>query len=255
MTAPTTKQWLRTAVDRVSIGSTRLTLEYAGRAVRAVHRRVTSWPWWAQIGLALLLLYRGPQVLARLGERVHERVASGAWGGLLFTAALVWIAAAYRAGRDDWKPKRRAVKAAPAVEESEPDKADEEQLPEDADEEPAHLEERPTLPTRGELGEALARVGTPHAHIAVLAHDLGTTPEQVRETLDRCGVAVTDVRMRGRGVSTGIKGGSLPAPQTPSEGVVGAGQPANNNDNNSYDFYTVPDKDNPARTHVVWHDQ
>lgn len=85
------------------------------------------------------------------------------------------------------------------------------------------------VPTFHELCESLARVGTPHAHIAVLAHDLGTTPERVREALEACGVPVEAVRMQGRGSSTGVKGGSLPTPRS----VVAAGQPADNDNNNT----------------------
>ena len=85
------------------------------------------------------------------------------------------------------------------------------------------------VPTFHELCESLARVGTPHAHIAVLAHDLATTPERVREALDACGVPVEAVRMQGRGSSTGVKGGALPVPRS----VVGAGQATNNDNNNA----------------------
>lgn len=89
------------------------------------------------------------------------------------------------------------------------------------------------VPTFHELCESLARVGTPHAHVAVLAHDLGTTPERVREALDACGVQVEGVRMQGRGSSTGVKGDALPTPRSPLGGDVGAGQPGNNDNNNA----------------------
>lgn len=89
------------------------------------------------------------------------------------------------------------------------------------------------VPTFHELCESLARVGTPHAHVAVLAHDLGTTPERVREALNACGVRVEAVRMQGRGSSTGVKGDALPALRPSPGGVVGAGQPANNDNNNA----------------------
>lgn len=88
------------------------------------------------------------------------------------------------------------------------------------------------VPTFHELCESLARVGTPHAHIAVLAHDLGTTPDRVREALDACGVQVGAVRMQGRGSSTGVKGDALPAPRPAPGSVVAAGQATNNNANN-----------------------
>jgi hypothetical protein len=96
------------------------------------------------------------------------------------------------------------------------------------------------VPTFHELCESLARVGTPHAHIAVLAHDLGTTPERVREALDACGVQVEAVRMQGRGSSTGVKGDALPTPRSTLGGVVGAGQPANNDNDNA--SATTPEK-------------
>jgi hypothetical protein len=102
----------------------------------------------------------------------------------------------------------------------------------EADETVAGAAETWRVPTFHELCESLARVGTPHAHIAVLAHDLGTTPERVREALDACGVQVEAVRMQGRGSSTGVKGDALPTPRSTLGGVVGAGQPANNDNNN-----------------------
>jgi hypothetical protein len=110
----------------------------------------------------------------------------------------------------------------------------------EADETVAGAAETWRVPTFHELCESLARVGTPHAHIAVLAHDLGTTPERVREALDACGVQVEAVRMQGRGSSTGVKGDALPTPRSTLGGVVGAGQPANNDNNNA--SATTPEK-------------
>ena len=43
----------------------------------------------------------------------------------------------------------------------------------------------PLLPNIADLRVSLTRVGTPHAHVAVLAADIGTTPERVREPLDK----------------------------------------------------------------------
>jgi hypothetical protein len=103
----------------------------------------------------------------------------------------------------------------------------------DAEEAQAGAVETWRVPTFHELCESLARVGTPHAHIAVLAHDLGTTPERLREALDACGVQVEAVRMQGRGSSTGVKGGALPAPRPTPGGVVGAGQATNDNNDNA----------------------
>lgn len=119
----------------------------------------------------------------------------------------------------DWQAQRRD------------DEPDEEQ--QDAEEAEVDAVETWRVPTFHELCESLARVGTPHAHVAVLAHDLGTTPERVREALDACGVRVEAVRMQGRGSSTGVKGDALPAPRPTPGGVVDAGQPANNDNNNA----------------------
>lgn len=243
MSAPTTRQWLRRAADRVAVGSGRLAARTVGRVIRAVRRRVGGWPWWVQLGLAFVALYRGPGVLARLGDWVHERVESGAGTGVLTVSALLWVGAAYRAGRDDV-----------AADESE--LVDDEPGEPDVDEPEGAVEQLPAtapLPTFGQLCESLDRVGTPHAHIAVLAADLGTSAERVREALDLCGVVVEPVRMRGRGSSTGIKGDALPAPGSASGGVVAAAQPTNNDNNNAW--YAVDDDHNPVRTHVVWHDQ
>lgn len=236
MSAPSTMQWIRTASTRVSAGSGRLALHLARRAVEFGRRRyeaIAAWVgkstglWWlAKVAFLLLVASRARIVLFAIVERVNERLHSGAWGGLLFTAAGLWLIAAYRAGRDGWEPKQRPKPEQPADDtdhEVQPDSAVE-QLPDEA-----------ALPTFHQLCEALARVGTPHAHIAVLAEDLGTSTEQVRAALDRCGVPVEPVRMRGRGSSTGVKGGSLPAPRPASDGVVAAGHPTNNDNNNTHE--------------------
>jgi hypothetical protein len=112
---PSTREWLRTAADRVSIGSRRLLARSIGRAVRAVAAFVGRLPWWVQLGFAYIALLRGPAVLARAGDRVHERVESGAWSGLLTVSAIVWVVAAYRAGRGEEKPQELPA--------SEPDEA------------------------------------------------------------------------------------------------------------------------------------
>ncbi|MFJ7489728.1 hypothetical protein ACIQZB_00455 [Streptomyces sp. NPDC097727] len=123
------------------------------------------------------------------------------------------------------------------------------------------VEELP-LPSHQALHEALSRVGTPHAHIAALAEDLGTTAERVRAALDQLGVPVEAVRMRGRGSSTGVRADKFPTPSPasapPSGGVVVAGQPANNDNNNAPStvhreglVITYTDHEtNPAGTHV-----
>ncbi|MEV6074937.1 hypothetical protein AB0L80_07500 [Streptomyces sp. NPDC052069] len=94
-------------------------------------------------------------------------------------------------------------------------------------------EQGPPLPTLQEVRDAVSRVGTPHAHLAVLAEALGTTTDRVREVLAEHHIPVEPVRMRGRGTSTGVKAGRFPAPAAAPEAVVAAGQPDNNNTNNT----------------------
>jgi hypothetical protein len=63
--------------------------------------------------------------------------------------------------------------------------------------------------------------------------------------------------MKGRpSSSTGVKGGPAVhpalAPRAEDVAVVAAGGAANNDNNNA--FETVPDGENPHRTHVLWKD-
>lgn len=250
MSAPTTVQWLRTAADRVSVGSRRIVARTVGRVLRAVGSRFGGWPWWVQLGLAYVALLRGPALLAGVGDRVHERVESGAWSSGLTVSAVLWVVAAYRVG--GWEPKERPTEPEPeTVDDEAADVAEPEPVVEDA---PVG----PPLPSLPDLRISLLRIGTPHAHITALADDLATTPERVREALAQWGVPVEPVRMKGRpSSSTGVKGGPAVhpalAPRPEDDAVVAAGQPANNDNNNG--FTTVPDGENPVRTHVVWRDQ
>ncbi|MBL1100130.1 hypothetical protein [Streptomyces coffeae] len=110
---------------------------------------------------------------------------------------------------------------------------------EEGDEEPgASVEQAPAgppLPILPDLRIALTRVGTPHAHLAVLAEEIGTTSERVREVLEKWEIPIEAVRMRGRGSSTGVKGGPAVHPtlalRPEDAAVVAAGQPANDNNN------------------------
>ncbi|WP_225793772.1 hypothetical protein [Streptomyces aculeolatus] len=109
--------------------------------------------------------------------------------------------------------------------------------------------------TANELAMALHAVAAPHAHLSAVARHLATTPEKVRTGLKAAGIPAGDqVRMRGRGVSTGVRAAHIPplppAADPPPGDVVAAGQPSNNNSNNN--FETVPDDTNPVRTHVRW---
>ncbi|MFF9088629.1 hypothetical protein ACF1BE_19795 [Streptomyces sp. NPDC014991] len=261
-TAPTTMQWIRSAAQRISRGSGRLTLLLARRITRRGTARLRAWgssvtgwlgqasglEWLLRAGCLVVLGLIVRHVLLAVSHGLLDRADTVA-ARLMWPASIVWVAIAYRIGREDWKPR-----AEPTPADSNPGEDDDQGEPEDAVE---HTPAGPPLPTREQLAEALAEVGTPHAHIAALAEYLGTTSERVRAALDGCGVVVEPVRMRGRGSSTGIKGGSLPAPGRPLDAVVTPGQPANNNDNNAttlaVDGRTLlitDDVDNPYRHHV-----
>jgi hypothetical protein len=261
--APTTMQWIRTAAQRISRGSGRLTILIARRITVRGAARLRAWGsgisgWLGQAsGGEWLLRLCCLIVLGLVARRVLQGVSDGLLGTvdavatrLMWPASIVWVIVAYRIGREDWRPRseRKEPDSEPAATEvdDEDDDGGDEQFVHAVEDQPAG----PPLPTREQLAESLARVGTPHAHIAALADDLSTTPEQVRAALDQYGVPVEPVRMRGRGSSTGIKGGSLPTPARPHGGVVAAGQPANNNDNNSGAVVITDDPDNPYRHYV-----
>ncbi|MGW2837327.1 hypothetical protein ACWCWD_06400 [Streptomyces sp. NPDC001493] len=267
MSDQTTAQWLRTAVERIATGSSRICLVCARQLAqrllskgRAWKEGVTDWVGEAEghdkvfrigllLGGALILRRAGGGLLVPLGHAVQSPTAR--W--LLWPAAAVWIVAAYRIGHPDWTPKasptqdRGADEPAEAPAEDDAVEPDEPTAPEAP---PA-----PAGPSLRDLHNALARIGTPHAHITALAEALDTTPELVREALGAAGVPVEAVRMRGRGSSTGVRGGSIPTPLPAQKGasddVVAAGQPANNNDNNTERGFRIEqDPDNPVRHHV-----
>ncbi|MGW3154021.1 hypothetical protein [Streptomyces sp. NPDC001089] len=157
---------------------------------------------------------------------------------LMFPLSVWWIVAAYRQG----KPEEEA--AVPPLQESSEPAAPKDDSP--------------------EVLATLRKVAEPHAHLSAVAQALGTDTAHVREVLTRAGVPITDVRMKGRGVSTGVKAADIPLPSpspSPSpEGpgpVVGPGH-ANNNDTeltvsrlpSGVQIISVADPENPARTHV-----
>lgn len=82
-----------------------------------------------------------------------------------------------------------------------------------------------------ELVTALHAVAAPHAHLAFLAEHLDTSPARVRDGLALAGIPVAaGVRMKGRGVSTGVRAADIPPLSSPTVGplapVVVAGQGA-----------------------------
>ncbi|MFD8407191.1 hypothetical protein ACFV1G_21200 [Streptomyces anulatus] len=138
------------------------------------------------------------------------------WPAVLWIAVPVWCWAAIRS--IPAIPKETAEQAKGEEEGSEPTPAAEQAL---------------VLPTLQDVRDAVSRVGTPHAHLAVLAEALGTTTDRMREVLAEHDIPVEPVRMRGRGSSTGVKADRFPASAAAPETVVAAGQPANNNTNNT----------------------
>ncbi|MGW9299409.1 hypothetical protein ACWHA3_01100 [Streptomyces cyaneofuscatus] len=85
--------------------------------------------------------------------------------------------------------------------------------------------------TRNQLAAAMHEIGSPHAHLSALATRLNTTPARVREGCVQAGIPIAGgVRMKGAGVSTGVKDKDFPplsSPEaTPSGPVVVAGQSA-----------------------------
>ncbi|GHH30158.1 hypothetical protein [Streptomyces rubradiris] len=243
MSAPTTAQWLRAAVDRVAVGSPRLGAHWARRTIqrlRRTSRRARTWVGEASgfdKAFRLALLAAAVWILRKVGVRLggwaYHRIESGAWWWLLAACSTVWIAAAYRAGRADWQP---APVPAPAdVVPGGDDAAEAKQAPSEpaVEQVPASAGPPPVSPVA--LIAAVRDIGTPHAQLVPLAEHLGTTTEAVRTAAAGMGWPVKDVRMKGRSSAAGLRGDEVPSlpPVDPSSGVVGAGQPADDNDDDS----------------------
>ncbi|TMU98083.1 hypothetical protein [Streptomyces sp. DASNCL29] len=240
----TTMEWIRAAAQRISCGSGRLCWLIARRITSRGAARARAW--WAGVtgwlaeaaGLAWLLrlgLLIGAGLIARkLLLNVGRSIGNAhAPEGLMWVLALVWLITSYRIGRPDWQPPAEPEPETEQVPAEETEKRDEDAEDEPAAEPPA----RPAPPTLAQLRAAVAEIGTPHAHVAVLAEHLGTTADLVREGLVVAGIPVDAVRMKGRGSSTGVRAEDLPPPSGSSsaapEGVVGTGQSANNDNNNA----------------------
>ncbi|WP_327131997.1 hypothetical protein OG311_13485 [Streptomyces sp. NBC_01343] len=112
------------------------------------------------------------------------------------------------------------------------------------------------------LVQVLREVASPNAHLAVVAQKLGTGTARVREALSRAGIPVSDVRMKDRGVSTGVKAADIPSPSPSPEGPAGVVGPGHNDNNNTGgEIRTFPDgsralfvddPENPAKTSLHW---
>ncbi|MEU0458580.1 hypothetical protein ABZ322_37710 [Streptomyces sp. NPDC006129] len=235
MSAPTTMQWIRQALHQVAAGSGRLAAHLSARAIitaRRIWRRVTGWlgessgvSWLLRLAVLLAAAALLRKIVITVTTTVYERVHAGAAPWLLWGAALVWVVASYRCGRDDWRPDAEAAPAA-----AEPEREDQEQQP--------AVEPAPTGPPLVPpvaLIAAVRDIGTPHAQLKPLAEHLGTTTDAVRAAAAALGWPVKDVRMAGRSSTAGLRWDEAPSPAPPPlpPGVVGAGQPTDDNDDDT----------------------
>jgi hypothetical protein len=244
VSAPTTVQWLRAAVHRIAVGSGRRATSiaaWAARRARGIWSGARAWldegtglGWLLRLALLVIAAAITRKIATAVALAVYHRTADGRAPLLCWGLAAWWIVSAYRAGADGWEPKQRTQKPA---EEEKQEPASEATAEEDSEPGVEQPPAGPLLPSLLDLRIALARVGTPHAHIAALAAHIGTTPERVREALDGWEIPVEAVRMQGRGTSTGVKGGPAVHPAlTPGSDIadgVAAGQPSNNDNNNA----------------------
>lgn len=236
MSAPTTVQWLRAAAGRVCIGSQRLAVHLARRLLartRALYERIRDWlgastglSWWLKAAVLVLAVILLRKIVTGIAGGVYRRIESGAWSWMLWPAVLLWLIAAYRAGRPDWKPK---TPAAAAAEEPEPEA---ENPPASATSSTEQTPAGPPPVSPVALVAAVRDIGTPHAQLRPLAEHLRTTTDAVRAAAAGLGWPVKDVRMAGRSASAGLRWDEAPSlpPLDPSPGVVGAGQRADDND-------------------------
>lgn len=185
-------------------------------------------------------------------------------GGVLFVNGLDYLGELAAAGAALWLLAAvvlglRTDPAHEDVPEPEPDPAPG-PLAVDLDEPLEQYAPPPLVPEAipaADLIAALHAVADRHAHIAALATHLHAPAEAVRTALRAAGIPITDVRMRGRGVSTGVSADVIPplpsAEGTDSDDVVAAGQPPTNNSNNTArDFVVEDDPTNEHRAAVRW---
>ncbi|MFF9215604.1 hypothetical protein [Streptomyces viridosporus] len=237
MSAPSTMQWIRQAAQRLSTGSVRLALHLTAQAIdrgRRIWRGAAGWlgegtgfGWWLRLAVLLAAAALLRKIVTAIAVSVYLRVESGAAPVLAWGAAGIWVVAAYRCGRDDWEPSAPKQLAGG------------EQLPADVatETEPA-AEEVPAGPlpvSPVALIAAVRDIGTPHAQLKPIADHLGTTTDAVRAAAAGLGWPVKDVRMAGRSASAGLRWDEAPTPPPtdPSPAVVGAGQPADDNDDDT----------------------
>lgn len=235
MKAPTSGQWLRAAAVRLAVGTERLALHLSRRLaarVKALYERIRDWlssstglSWWVKVALLVVAFLLLRKIVTSIGGGIYRRIESGAWSWMLWPSLLLWLIAAYRAGRPGWTPKSPAAAAAvepqPKPEESTSTTSD------TAEQAPAGPP--PVSPVA--LVAAVRDIGTPHAQLKPLADHLRTTTDAVRAAAAEQGWPLKDVRMQGRSASAGLAW--PPPPLPPLSGVVGADQHADDNDDDS----------------------
>ncbi|GHA95442.1 hypothetical protein GCM10010330_57000 [Streptomyces tendae] len=234
---PSTMQWIRQAGQRIATGSGRLATHLASRALhlgRRVWQRSAGWlgeasglAWLLRLAALLAAAALLRKVATAVAAGVYARVEAGAAPWLMWSTAGLWVVAAYRCGRDSWKPKG-PVAERPSGEQLEADGQDQE-----PSEPPAPAAPRPVSPVA--LIAAVRDIGTPHAQLKPLAEHLFTTTDAVRAAAAGMGWPVKDVRMAGRSASAGLRWDECPSPDQadPSPGVVGAGERADDNDDDT----------------------
>ncbi|WP_206316239.1 hypothetical protein [Streptomyces sp. C1-2] len=230
--APTTGQWLRAAAHRISRGSSRLAWLLARRISRrgvAYGRRVwrgaTAWlaaasglNWLLRAAILAAGVLLARHAVPHLGHTLARH--AGRASGLMGPAALAWLVAAYRVGRDGWEPP-----------------ADQTEQPVEtaavAGEQPQPASRSAVSPA--ELVATVRDIGTPHAQLKPIAEHLRTSTDAVRAAAAGMGWPVKDVRQTGRSASAGLSWDDCPSPAlaTPSPGVVGAGQRADDDNDDT----------------------
>jgi hypothetical protein len=237
VSAPSTVQWLRAAVHRIAVGSSRRATYLTAWAV---HRARRVWDgacgwlneghgfgWWLRAGLLLVAAAILRKITTAIGIGIYHRIANGGAPVLCWGAAAWWTVSAYRAGADGWKPKRPAAPepTAESAENSQGQTA------------PAPGQPPPATPSLSPVAlfAAVRDIGTPHAQLKPLAEHLGTTTDAVRAAAGAAGWPVKDVRMDGRSSSAGLRWNDCPSPTilAPSSDVVGAGERADDNDDDT----------------------
>ncbi|MEU7399996.1 hypothetical protein [Streptomyces sp. NPDC044948] len=235
--APSTMQWIRQAGQRIATGSGRLATHLASRTLHLGSRawqRSTGWlgeasglGWLLRLAVLIGAAAILRKVATALAAGVYVRVEAGAAPWLMWGAAGLWVVAAYRCGRDDWKPK------GPVAEQQGGEQMETDGQVQEPAESPAPAAPRRVSPVA--LIATVRDIGTPHAQLKPIAEHLGTTTDAVRAAAVGMGWPVKDVRMAGRSASAGLRWDECPSPDQvdSSPGVVGAGERADDNDDDT----------------------